>query len=363
MSDSAILQLRNVSLYYGSVRALDGVDLSLRRSEIHAIVGEHGAGKSSIAKLVAGHVKLQSGEALFDGASCARFTPKESRRRGIEVVQQTINLFDDLSIGYNLFVNNRKKIPGPLYSQTRVLKRAQAFLDSLEVDLDAGARVRDLHFPDRILVEILKGVSANPRLLILDESLEKLTSAMLRRVIAILKRLKENGGTILFITHRIDDLYDLADRVTIIRGGKILLTDSVKNIDKINLIRLAYTQFLEQDPAPTRDPGFYQLLKYNEAILQKLPVNLLVADRDDRICLTNEAARRYFHIPTRLDPPLSLEQVLPPGNPGALARITDALSARQERVFDVSLDLDGSERLLSAISYPIQEAPRSSEAS
>jgi signal transduction histidine kinase/ABC-type branched-subunit amino acid transport system ATPase component len=355
VSESPVLQLRNVSLYYGSVRALDGVDLSVRKSEIHAIVGEHGAGKSSIAKVVAGYVKPQLGEVLFDGASAARFTMQESRRKGIEVVQQNINLFDDLSIGYNLFVNNRTKIPGPLYFQKKVLKSAQAFLDSLEFDLDASSRVRDLHFPDRILVEILKGISANPRLLILDESLEKLTSGMLSRVIAILKKLKENGGTILFITHRIDDLYDLADRVTIIRDGRVLLTDSVKNIDKINLIRLAYTQFLKQDPAPTRDPGFYQLLKYNEAILQKLPVNLLVTDKDDRICLTNEAAMRYFHIPTRLDQPRSLAQILPSGNQTALARITEALSAKQERVFDISLDLDGTARILNVISYPIHD--------
>jgi signal transduction histidine kinase/ABC-type multidrug transport system ATPase subunit len=355
VSESPVLQLRNVTLYYGSVRALDGVDLSVRKSEIHAVVGEHGAGKSSIAKVVAGYVKPQLGEVLFDGASAARFTMQESRRKGIEVVQQNINLFDDLSIGYNLFVNNRTKIPGPLYFQKKVLKSAQAFLDSLEFDLDASSRVRDLHFPDRILVEILKGISANPRLLILDESLEKLTSGMLSRVIAILKKLKENGGTILFITHRIDDLYDLADRVTIIRDGRVLLTDSVKNIDKINLIRLAYTQFLKQDPAPTRDPGFYQLLKYNEAILQKLPVNLLVTDKDDRICLTNEAAMRYFHIPTRLDQPRSLAQVLPSGNQTALARITEALSAKQERVFDISLDLDGTARILNVISYPIHD--------
>ena len=355
MSEAPVLQLKNVSLYYGSVRALDRVDLALRRSEIHAIVGEHGAGKSSIAKVAAGEVKPQSGEVLFDGAGCTRFTMKESRRRGIEVVQQNINLFDDLSIGYNLFVNNRTKIPGPLYFQKRVMRKAQAFLDSLAVDLDASSRVRDLHFPDRILVEILKGISANPRLLILDESLEKLTSAMLGRVIAILKRLKGDGGTILFITHRIDDLYDLADRVTIIRDGKILLTDSVKNIDKINLIRLAYTQFLKQDPAPTRDPGFYQLLKYNEAILQKLPVNLLVTDKDDLICLTNEAAMRYFHMPTRLEEPRSLAQILPPGNQAAFARIAEALAARQEGVFDISLDLDGAARILNVISYPIHD--------
>jgi ABC-type branched-subunit amino acid transport system ATPase component/nitrogen-specific signal transduction histidine kinase len=355
VSEPPVLQLSNVSLNYGSVRALEGVDLSLRRSEIHAIVGEHGAGKSSIANVVAGYVKPQGGEVLFDGASASRFTLKESRRRGIEVVQQNINLFDDLSIGYNLFVNNRSKIPGPLYFQKKILKDAQAFLDSMEVDLDAGTRVRDLHFPDRILVEILKGVSANPRLLILDESLEKLTSSTLGRVIAVLKQLKERGGTILFITHRIDDLYDLADRVTIIRDGKILLTDSVKNIDKINLIRLAYTQFLKQDPAPTQDPGFYQLLKYNEAILQKLPVNLLVTDKGDRICLTNEAAMRYFHIPTRLDQPRSLAQILPAGNSTAVAKISEALSAKQERVFDISLDLDGTARILNVISYPIQD--------
>jgi signal transduction histidine kinase/ABC-type transport system involved in cytochrome c biogenesis ATPase subunit len=353
--DPPILQLKDVSLFYGSVRALEDINLSLRQSEIHAIVGEHGAGKSSIAKVVAGDVKPDGGEVLFDGRSATRFSMKESRRKGIEVVQQNINLFDDLSIGYNLFVNNKKKIPGPFYHHKRILESAQAFLDSLEIDMDASSRVRDLHFPDRVLVEILKGVGADPRLLILDESLEKLTSAMLGRVISILKSLKERGGTILFITHRIDDLYDLADRVTILRDGKVLLTDSVKNVDKINLIRLAYTQFLKQDPSPSRDSDFYQLLKYNEAILQKLPVNLLVTDKDNRICLTNEAAMRYFRITARLDQPQSLAQVLPAGSHAACDRISEALAARKEAVFDITLDLDGTSRILNVISYPIND--------
>ncbi len=350
-----VVELRKVSLYYGSVRALEGVDLALEKSEIHAIVGEHGAGKSSVARLVAGYLAPASGEVLYGGAGCTRFTANEARRRGIEIVQQNINLFDDLTVGYNLFVNNKARIPGPFYLQQRVLRRAQAFLDSLGIELDAAARVRDLHFPERILVEILKGLSANPRLLILDESLEKLTSAMLERVVAVIKKLKEDGGTVLFITHRIDDLYDLADRVTIIRDGRILLTDSVRNIDKLNLIRLAYTQYLKQDPAPSRDPGFYQLLKYNEAILQKLPVNLLVADKEERICLTNEAALKYFRIPPPLAQPGSLAQILPPGNQAALAQITAALRAREERVFDLSLELDGTTRILNVICYPIHD--------
>jgi signal transduction histidine kinase/ABC-type uncharacterized transport system YnjBCD ATPase subunit len=355
LSDSPILELQGVRLFYGSARALDGVDLSMRRSEIHAIVGEHGAGKSSVAAVAAGYIKPQAGEVLFDGVSAARFTIQESRRRGIEMVQQNINLFDNLSIGYNLFVNNRARIPGPLYFQNRIMRGAQTFLDSLGFELDAGTRVRDLHFPDRILVEILKGISAGPRLLILDESLEKLTSAMLGRVVTILKKLKQSGGTVLFITHRIDDLYDLADRVTIIRDGKIVLTDSVQNIDKINLIRLAYTQFLRQDPAPTRDREFYQLLKYNEAILRRLPVNLLVVDKDERICLTNESAMEYFRIPPIGGQPRSLAQVLPPGNPATVERIIDALGAREERVFDISLQLDGATRILNVISYPIHD--------
>ncbi len=357
VTDRPLLQLRGVSLDYGMVRALDNVDLSLCASEIHAIVGEHGAGKSSIARVAAGFLRPSSGEILIDGAILARPSIEECHRRGIELVQQNINLFEDLSVGYNLFMNNGRKIPGPFYHHARVMREAQSFLDSFGIDLDAHSRVRHLHFSERVLVDILKGIGVQPRLLILDESLEKLTSDMLDRVVSILKRLRERGGAVLFITHRIDDLYDLADRVTILRDGRVLLTDSVNNIDKINLIRLAYTQFLRKDPLPSSDSHFYQLMKYNEAILQKLPVNLLVADREGLICLTNEAATRYFRISRPIDEPRPLGELIPPGNETVLSRISEALARRQETVFDVQLRLGEATRILNVISYPIQDGP------
>jgi ABC-type branched-subunit amino acid transport system ATPase component/nitrogen-specific signal transduction histidine kinase len=355
--DRPLLQLENIGVDYGMIHALDSVNLSLKPSEIHAIVGEHGAGKSSIAKVVAGYLKPSGGEVWIDGVRLNRISIKECRRRGIELVQQNINLFEDLSVAYNLFINSGRQSRGPFYYHKNVVRAAQAFLDSFGIDIDAKNRIRNLHFSERVLVEILKGIRVEPRLLILDESLEKLTSEMLEKVILAFKSLRERGSTILFITHRIDDLYDLADRVTILREGKILLTDSVSNIDKINLIRLAYTQFLRADPIKSRDSHFYRLMKYNEAILRKLPVNLLVADSEGFICMSNEAATACFHIPEPINSPRPLRDLIPVGNETALDRILEILSSRQEAVLDLQLKIDGHARIYNCICYPIQDGP------
>jgi len=127
-----------------------------------------------------------------------------------------------------------------------------------------------------------------PKVLILDEALENLTTASLTKILPILKHLRDEGSVIVFITHRIDDIYEYADKVTIMRKGELLITDSAQNIDKINLIKLAYTQIPKEETLKNVSSEFYQLLKYNQAILEELPVNLIVTDRDHYIKLFNE---------------------------------------------------------------------------
>ncbi len=182
-------------------------------------------------------------------------------------------------------------------------------------------------------MDILKHISPHPKLLILDEALEKLSSPALKKIIAILKTLKQQGMSILFITHRIDDVYDFADRVSIIKNGEILLTDDVKNIDKINLIKMTYTQIIHEKNIENVNTEFYHLLRYNEAILRNLPVNLIVLDNEKRIKMVNEHCKQHFQL--RQDSYLNvpLHEFFATSSAKVLELLNRACSAKQETTF------------------------------
>lgn len=287
------IQLKNISVRYGTLEILKNISISLKPSETHAIVGEHGAGKTSICRVLCGLIQPTSGELIIDGITRNDLTLESARNLGIEYVSQHNPLFDNFSVADNLFAAEpplKRKI---FREQKKIILRAKEFLKALEIDLDPYAPVGKLKLSDRVLVDIMKHLQPSTRLLILDEALQKLTSQDQIKVIERLKKLKTGGTSILFVTHRIDDIYNLAEVVSVIKSGELLLSDSVLNIDKINLIKLAYTQISNTNLTHvTRD--YYRLLKYNAAVLEELPVNLIVIDPDKNIMLLNSHAQRYF---------------------------------------------------------------------
>lgn len=162
--------------------------------------------------------------------------------------------------------------------------------------LDPSTAVKNLNLADRVLVSILAALEKRPKLLILDEALEKLASTDVPRILRAMNALKSQGTAILFITHRIDDVYDLADRVSIVKNGEILVTDDVGQIDRMNLLRLTYTQVYSRENSGNRKREFNQFLKYNEAVLLNLPVNLIVVDGEERVKIVNERCGEYFRL-------------------------------------------------------------------
>ena len=155
--------------------------------------------------------------------------------------------------------------------------------------------VKEFKLADQILLEIMRGFFIVPRLLVLDESLEKLTSRNLTRVAALLKEHADCGNAVLFITHSIDDIFRLANRVSVIKKGDIVLTEPVESMGKLSLIKMAYTQYpVSADESTTVDSEFYHLLKYNQAILDNLPVNLIAVNNEGILKLINTYASTFF---------------------------------------------------------------------
>ena len=300
-----LLTLTNISLDYGLFKALKNIHLTLGYSKIHAIVGEHGAGKSSLAMILAGLLKPQAGFISFARKNYRFFSLTQAQQLGIAVVHQhSLSLNERFSVAENLFLTT-----GPFFEKAEwkyeTIKKAQVFLQQHEIEISPLTQVGELNLSDRILIDILKNLYLRPKLLILDEALEKLSAVSLKKVVTLLMNLKRQGMSIILITHRLDDIYDLADRVSILRNGEVLLTDDVQKIDKLNLIKMAYMQLPDEQHVEDLQKEFYQFLKYNEAILRNLPVNLIVTDTECRIKMVNDFCKQsfglkkisYFNIP------------------------------------------------------------------
>ena len=328
----SFIEFINISLNYGAAKALSHLNLAIRRAEIHAVVGEHGAGKSSLGMILCGLLKPQNGHILVNGLPYRSLNLQSARKLGIEMVQQqTLSLNPYFSIADNFTLDSRPFYK--LWRKKKALQTARDFLKEWDLThINPALLVNRLGAPDQLFVDILKHLYRCPSLLILDETLEKLTTAHYNAIVAIFQRLKQQGRSILLITHRIDDVYQLADRVSVIKHGEILLSDEVKNIDKINLIKMAYMQVSEQN-TDNLNREFHQLLKYNEAILRNLPINLIVTDHENNIRLVNDYCRQSFELEQASFLNRPLAQVVTSPNNEVVDFLNHALSYREEHAF------------------------------
>ncbi len=351
-----LLELRGIKLAYNQVWALKNINLTIRPGEIHALVGEHGSGKSSLAMLLSGHLKPDAGHIMFDRAFYRSLTLKTALKSGIEMVhQQTLSLNKYFTIAENF----SSLINTPLYHFTWKGKRnrvAQAFFDSYDIDLNPDIPVEQLPLSDQIFVDILKHLYTNPRLLIIDEALEKLTLSAFHKMVGIFKKFIQAGRSILLVTYRIDDVYNLADRVSIIKHGEILITDEVRNIDKLNLIKMAYMQISDDKPAKNLNTEFYQLLRYNEAILRNLPVNLIVIDKENAIKLINDYCKQHFGLEARSHQDLPLHQLVSSPNDDIARLLAQPLTCTEENTwYQVPLTMNGIKTISNLKTFPIYD--------
>lgn len=287
-----ILELKQIEMYYDQLKVLKRINLSLYQSEVRAVVGEHGAGKSTLAKIINGFIKPVSGTISIGSSVLSGLTLQEAAKFGIEMVyQNSLSLNLDFSIAENLDTTGCS--PLKLRTPKKAIQKVKEFFEVLGIDLDPSLKVADLNLSTKILVNILKKIYSHPKVLIIDEALEKLTNQDFKKIVEIISTLKNEGMTFMLITHRIDDVYALADCISLIKNGEVLITDEVKNIDKFTLVKMAYTQAVGNQIGDL-DKEFYQFLRYNEAILRNLPVNLIIVNNDNLIQMISDYCKDYF---------------------------------------------------------------------
>ncbi len=232
-----ILEVKHITKTYPGVIALDDVSFDVEKGEILALIGENGAGKSTVIKSVAGAIPFDSGSIVIDGKEFTSLSPAIAKEQGIGVVYQELNLVPSLSIMENIFLGEKvgKAKYGPDFAEMK--KRSEEIMEDLGVKIDVATQVQMLSTAQMQIVEIAKAVVKNCKVLIMDEPSASIPMAEVENMFRIVRRLKEKGVSIIYISHRLDELFELCDRVTVFRDGKYVITRNVADITKDDLIK------------------------------------------------------------------------------------------------------------------------------
>ena len=259
MSESSpLLRVEGLTKSWPGVLALDAVDLEVRAGEVLALVGENGAGKSTLLKIVSGAERADAGRVLLEGRPLAG-TPAQVARQGVVTIYQELSLVPQLSVRENLFLG-REPVRRGLVDAAAERERAREVLSRLGLDLDPETRVESLELAQRQLVEIARALLADARLLIMDEPTTALTPRETERLFGLLRGLKEDGLGIVFVSHRLDEVFALADRVSVLRDGRSLGTREAAGLGRRELIELMVGRPLEQEyPRRAAEPGAVRL--------------------------------------------------------------------------------------------------------
>ncbi|MGN6727230.1 MAG: sugar ABC transporter ATP-binding protein [Tepidisphaeraceae bacterium] len=252
-----LLRLSGITKSFGGVRALRGVDFSLRAGEIHALLGENGAGKSTLIKVIAGAHVPDAGTIDLAGRRIERNTPSLARELGIAVIYQQPALFADLSVAENLALRLERGGPWRRIRWRQRRRAALRLLARVGADLDPDADVRSLTMPQQQLVEIAAALGAQARVLILDEPTASLGERDAQNLFRVINELKQAGVGIIYISHRLEEVRQIADRVTVLRDGAYVTTRDARDISSADMIKLMVGRTLEQvfhkTPVPLGD--------------------------------------------------------------------------------------------------------------
>ncbi|MFB7546475.1 sugar ABC transporter ATP-binding protein [Streptomyces sp. NPDC056154] len=247
-----VLALSDVSKSFGAVRALQDVSLSLRPGEVHALAGENGAGKSTLIKTLAGVHRPDGGQVLLDGRPVVFHGPADARAAGIAVIYQEPTLFPDLSIAENIFMGRQPRRGLGRIDHRAVREATKGLMRRLGVDLSPDRPARGLSIADQQIVEIAKALSFDARVLIMDEPTAALTGGETARLFSVVRTLRDQGAAVLFISHRLDEIFELCERVTTLRDGHLISSGPLTGLTEDDLVRRMVGRDLE-DLYPKQD--------------------------------------------------------------------------------------------------------------
>jgi ribose transport system ATP-binding protein len=245
MTDAPVLEMREIRKTFPGVVALDGVDFALRRGEVHILLGENGAGKSTLMKILSGAYQKSAGRVTLDGLEVELRNPAHAQALGIATIYQEFNLVPHLSVGENIFLG-REPVRLGLIDRRAVNRKAAEVLTGLGLKLDPRRPVKGLRVAEQQMVEVAKALSLDARVLIMDEPTAALAEHEIKELFAAIRGLKAKGVSVVYISHRMEELFEIGDRVTVLRDGRSAGTFDVQTTNKFELIRLMVNRDLTE---------------------------------------------------------------------------------------------------------------------
>jgi monosaccharide-transporting ATPase len=233
---SPILEVRRVTKRFPGVLALDGVSFELRPGEVHALVGENGAGKSTLIKVITGVYSPDEGQVLFNGQEVSFAEPRESQAAGISTIYQEINLIPLLSVAQNVFLGREPRNSLGLIDKARMNREAAEILERYGIGADVTAPLRSLGLGVQQMVAIARAISVDARAVIMDEPTSSLEAREVETLFGVIGQLREEGVGVIYVSHRLEELYEICDRVTVLRDGRLAHTGKLTDLSRLQLI-------------------------------------------------------------------------------------------------------------------------------
>lgn len=233
---NSLVQMKNIAKSFSGTKVLKGVNLELGHGEILALLGENGAGKSTLMKILSGIYSKDSGEIYLDGELCHFQNPKEAQNKGVAIIHQEMNLCNDLSVSENIFLG-REVMDGLRLNHKKMDEEAQKILDDLGISMKSTELAGDLKVSEQQMVEIAKALSQDAKVLIMDEPTSALSRKEIEDLFRVIRKLRDEGRGIIYISHRLDELRAIADKVSILRDGENVISGDLKDFSINDIIR------------------------------------------------------------------------------------------------------------------------------
>ncbi|MFC2159196.1 sugar ABC transporter ATP-binding protein [Actinomycetota bacterium] len=270
-NDEVFLQINKLTKSFPGVKALSDVDFTVKKGEVHALVGENGAGKSTLIKILGGVYRADSGDIFLDGKKVNIANTRQAQMNKIAVIYQEFYLIPDLSVAENIFVGREPRILGKTFINWRKMNSdAKKILDRLGIDIDCKKYVSDLSVAERQMVEIAKALSVDARLFIMDEPTASLTEKEVVKLFEIIDELKRHGVSIIYISHRLEEAFKLSDRITVLRDGKKIGTKLTKETNQEEIVsmmvgKIVKEYFAEKKERADKEEVILEVKDYNIA--------------------------------------------------------------------------------------------------
>lgn len=249
-SNNVLVEIKDASKHFPGVKALDHVSLSIRRGEVHALSGENGAGKSTLIKILTGVYTYDEGSIIFDGSPVAFKSTNESQKAGIGSVYQELNMIPYLSVAENIYIGDYPMGKTGI-DWKELYENAQKQLDSLNIDVDAKKQLNELSTAQQQMVSIVRAVSRDCKLIILDEPTSSLDTKEVKTLFSLVRQLKEKGVAFIFITHRMEEIYQICDRITVLKDGHFIGTYQAEDLNQYQLVTLMVGREITQQRKQT----------------------------------------------------------------------------------------------------------------